>query len=82
MSRRIARSGRYGPVRMVEVPNLQRLDETGLIGRAMSASYVPKEGPKREELVEALSAIFARFKASDGMVAMRYVTRLWMAEKR
>ncbi len=78
----IAWSGRYEPVRLVEAPNAQRLDESGLIGRAMSASYVPKEGPRRDALVQSLRAVFARFKGNDGAVTMRYITRVWIAEKR
>jgi hypothetical protein len=77
----IARSGLYGPVRCVEVPNSQRLDEAGLIGRAMSASYVPKEGPRREVLVKSLREIARRFRDAAGVVTMRYVTRVWLAER-
>jgi SAM-dependent methyltransferase len=77
----IARSGLFGPVRCVEVPNSQRLDEAGLIGRAMSASYVPKDGPRRDELVESLRGIVRRFRDAAGFVTMRYVTRVWLAER-
>ena len=78
----VERSGLFGPVRLVEAPNAQRLDQPGLIGRAMSASYVPKEGPNRDELVASLSRIFARFREADGHVTMRYMTRVWLAQRR
>jgi SAM-dependent methyltransferase len=78
----IARSGLFLPVRLVDVPNQQRLDEAGLIGRAMSASYVPKTGQGRELLVAALRRLFARFREGDGRVTMRYRTSVWLAERR
>jgi SAM-dependent methyltransferase len=78
----IGRSGLYEPVRLVEVANSQRLDEAGLIGRAMSASYVPKEGEKAERLVARLRELWAKHREADGCVTMRYVTRVWVAERK
>jgi SAM-dependent methyltransferase len=76
----IDRSGLFGARRTIEVANAQRLDEAGLIGRAMSASYVPKEGALRDGLVEKLRGLFARFRERDGLVTLRYVTRVYLAE--
>lgn len=76
----IARSGLYAPVRLVEVPNSQRLDEAGLIGRAMSASYVPKEGEKAESLIATLRELWRKHREPDGLITLRYVTRVWLAE--
>ncbi len=77
----VGRSGLYGELRKVQVPNSQRLDEEGLIGRAMSASYVPKRGAGAESLVSRLRELAAQFKEADGLVTMRYVTSVWLAEK-
>jgi SAM-dependent methyltransferase len=66
--------------RLVRTRHAQPLDAEGLVGRALSASYVPKEGPARERLVAALRALPARFGARDGRVALVYETRAFLAE--
>lgn len=58
--------------------NSQSLNEAGLLGRAFSASYVPKEGPRAQAIAEQLRQVFARNKKADGMVRMGYVTRLFL----
>jgi SAM-dependent methyltransferase len=78
----IVRSRLFLNLRHVDVPNSQRLDEEGLIGRAMSASYVPKEGEGAERLIASLRDIFRRFREPDGMITMRYRTGVWLAERR
>lgn len=57
----------------------QRLDEAGLIGRAMSASYVPKTGEKAERLVEGLRDLHTRHAGRDGRVGLRYNVWLFLA---
>ena len=47
-----------------------RLDLTGLIGRARSASYVPHEGPDADRLVREMTEMHARFAEPDGFVTM------------
>ncbi|MCA9272933.1 MAG: class I SAM-dependent methyltransferase [Phycisphaerales bacterium] len=47
-----------------------RLDLTGLIGRARSASYVPHEGLDADRLVREMTEMHARFAESDGFVTM------------
>jgi len=59
----------------------QKLDLPGLIGRATSASYIPKTGPKLEGLKRGLSDLFGQHQ-QDGAVQLRYVTRVFLAEKR
>lgn len=78
----IDRHPAFEPHRSFELPNEQRLDEAGLIGRAMSASYVPKTGPMAELLVARLREIFARFAGTDGMATLRYVTGVHLARRR
>jgi hypothetical protein len=53
----------------------------GFIGRAASASYVPKEGPEFERLKEMLTEIYEKFREPDGLVTMQYVTQVWRSEK-
>jgi SAM-dependent methyltransferase len=55
----------------------QALDEAGLLGRATSASYVPREGARLEELRARLAALHARHADARGLVHLRYVTRVY-----
>jgi SAM-dependent methyltransferase len=54
--------------------NAQSFDREGLIGRALSSSYVPTRGhPKHDGMMRALEEIFATH-ARDGHVEFRYIT--------
>jgi SAM-dependent methyltransferase len=56
------------------VPNEQRLDREGLVGRLLSSSYAPRPGdPTHDETFRELRALFDRH-AHDGEVAMLYTT--------
>lgn len=64
----------------------QDLDEAGLIGRAASASYVPKSGEKWEALQRGLRAHFAQFAgpatiAAPPTVRLLYRTSVYLAER-
>jgi SAM-dependent methyltransferase len=61
--------------------NEQALDEEGLLGRAFSASYAPREPAAAAALAQALRELFARHQR-HGQVAMRYVTSLFLARAR
>lgn len=56
----------------------QELTEDGLLGRAFSASYVPREPPQAEHFAQRLREVFARFQHA-GKVALRYETTLYLA---
>lgn len=77
----ITREGLFAGVRVVEAPNQQRLDEEGLIGRAMSASYVPKTGPGAGRLANRLREIYRERRDAAGLVTLKYNTRVWLAER-
>ena len=62
-------------------PNNQVLDEAGLLGRAFSASYAPKGGPRAEAYAAALHALF-RQHARLGSVVLRYQTEVYLAQRR
>lgn len=58
------------------VPNEQRLDREGLVGRLLSSSYSPRQGePGHEETFAELRALFDRH-AESGEVSMLYTTVL------
>lgn len=73
----IARTHRFSPPDRTSVPNLQRLDLDGLIGRAQSASYVPKQGAAGEELLRRLRALHAHYADANGLVTLVYETELF-----
>jgi SAM-dependent methyltransferase len=68
------------PERLV-FPNFQRLDLDGLIGRARSASYVPKEGPAGERLINLLRALHRQYADANGYVTLVYDTEVFLSEK-
>jgi SAM-dependent methyltransferase len=76
----VERSGLFGPRRVVSFEHRQRVDRDGLVGRALSASYVPKDGPGRARLVELLDALHARY-AQGGSVDFVYEAEVTLAER-
>ncbi len=60
-------------------PSAQQMTREDLIGRALSASYAPKHGPRHDAMVAALTAVHARFADAHVRVVMRYTTRLFSA---
>ena len=75
----IDREGLFSPAELFETPNEQRLDLDGLIGRAASASYVPKSGERFETLRNRLTELFKQYAAPDGLVRLHYVTQVYTA---
>jgi SAM-dependent methyltransferase len=56
--------------------NEQRFDFSGLKGRLLSSSYIPKEGPAYGAMMEALAALFERH-AARGQVRVGYETKVY-----
>ena len=75
----IAASGVFTAPERLVFPNVQRLDLEGLIGRARSASYVPKEGRDGERLLALLHALHEQHAGTDGTVALVYETEVFLA---
>ncbi|HEX4512376.1 MAG TPA: class I SAM-dependent methyltransferase [Polyangiaceae bacterium] len=62
------------PFDTIEFPNVQRFDRTGVVGRALSSSYVPQKGhEKYDGMMRALDRVFDAH-AVDGFVDFRYLT--------
>jgi SAM-dependent methyltransferase len=74
--------GLFTPPTLRTFPFEQVLDRQGLIGRAVSASYVPKEGPAFERLRRLLIDLYERHRDEWGFVRLRYVTKLYRATRR
>jgi hypothetical protein len=75
----VAKSGRFEPPRLVAFPFEQALDFQGLLGRAMSASYVPKTGPDAAKVTELLRDLHARHADGNGIVRLMYTTEVYIA---
>lgn len=71
----------FGAAEPVFFPNAQSLDEPGLLGRAFSASYAPREPERREAYAAALRDLFDRW-ARDGCVTLTYRTEVHLAQRR
>ncbi len=67
--------------RMLAFPSVQRVDNDGLLGRASSASYVPAEGARRDEILGKLAAWHDRFAGPDGRVDLKYQTKVHLGER-
>lgn len=59
----------------------QRLDEEGVLGRAFSASYAPREPEAMDAMMQALRDVFHRFEQA-GTVCLRYRTTLLLGRRR
>jgi SAM-dependent methyltransferase len=61
--------------------NEQELDEDGVLGRAFSASYAPREPGAAAEFASALRSVFARYQ-QDEQVVLRYETSVYLGRRR
>lgn len=62
-------------------PNVQQLDLQGVLARAHSASYFPREGPLREQLDNDLRCLFEQHQR-DQHVQLMYRTEVTLAKQR
>lgn len=76
----IAADGHFRNTQLTEITFEQQLDETALLGRAASASYVPKAGPAWERLAGRLRQLARLHAGADGLCTMKYLTRLYTAD--
>jgi SAM-dependent methyltransferase len=60
--------------------NSQELDEEGVLGRAFSASYAPREPEQAARFRDALASVFATFQ-QDGRVSLRYETSVYVGRR-
>ena len=73
--------GEFAPARRAIFPHEQVLDRAGLHGRARSASYVPKGGPRAEELRARLDQLFDQHVDATARVSLRYDCEVWLASR-
>ncbi len=61
-------------------PFFQRVDLNGLLGRAFSASYAPRDGAAADELRAGLTALFEQCQ-ENGFADLQYETSVFIARK-
>jgi SAM-dependent methyltransferase len=71
----------YQDAERVVFPYEQRLTEEGMLGRAFSASYAPREPAAAEAFAAGLRDVFNRFQR-DGSVLLRYETAVYLGRRR
>jgi SAM-dependent methyltransferase len=77
----VARSGFFSAPDRTAYPNPQRLDLDGLIGRARSASYVPRSGPAADHLIDLLTTLHQHHADASGLVTFVYETELFCSSR-
>ena len=64
-----------------EFAHFQPLSRESLPGRARSASYVPKEGPRHDQMVLDLDALWARRHDDSGLVHLGYRASVFLVDR-
>ncbi|HZN40932.1 MAG TPA: class I SAM-dependent methyltransferase [Planctomycetota bacterium] len=78
----VTATGLFANLRQQVFRNAHALTEDELIGRAMSTSTVPREGPRTDELLRLLHALHARHRGADGRATMVYGTEVYLWDRR
>jgi len=76
----LARSTLFGAYRRLDFANEQRLDLAGLLDRAGSASYYPRDGTARATADARLRDLFAQ-RSREGAISLRYRVELHLADR-
>jgi SAM-dependent methyltransferase len=71
---------RFSERECVRFHHEQVLDEEGVLGRAFSASYAPKDPARAATFANALRAVFHRFQ-ENGRVSLRYQTSVYVGRR-
>ena len=64
------------PLQFISQQTRQHFGFDGLRGRLLSSSYVPKEGPAAEAMLQHLPELFSEH-ANDGQVVLEYETKIY-----
>jgi ubiquinone/menaquinone biosynthesis C-methylase UbiE len=68
----------FNPVRHAIFPYYQILDCEALIGRAMSTSYIPKQGKIATKFRRDLEQLYEQYKSDRGLVYLKYKTSVYL----
>ena len=70
----------FNPVRHLVFPDQQALDCQGLIGRAMSTSYISQQGKLHEQFIQNLNQLYQQYCDRHGLVYLQYRTSVYLTE--
>jgi SAM-dependent methyltransferase len=70
----------FTEARRVVLPNRQEVDEEGLLGRAFSVSYAPREPAAAAAFADALRAVFAAHQR-QGRFVLHYQTTVYLGRR-
>lgn len=68
----------FSTVTQLSFSSQQALDRRSLVGRAMSASYIPKTGKLSEEFTQKLNELYDRHCDKKGLVHLKYNTNVYL----
>jgi SAM-dependent methyltransferase len=77
----LTRGGLFKDAGSRRFPNAQVLDEDGLVTRALSSSYAPREEGSRDAYAEAMRGLFRTF-VREGRVTLQYTTLVYLAQRK
>lgn len=73
-------SSEFCNIRQLTFSHQQALDWKGLIGRANSVSYIPKDPQSQQQLTTALEALYTQWADAQGLVYLTYCTQVFLGE--
>ncbi|MCA8956226.1 MAG: class I SAM-dependent methyltransferase [Planctomycetes bacterium] len=77
----VPRTGTFSGTRVLQFAFAHPLTADDLLGRALSTSTVPREGPRTEKLLGILRDLHARHADPEGRAAMVYTTMVYLWDR-
>jgi ubiquinone/menaquinone biosynthesis C-methylase UbiE len=77
----LKRSPYFSRFETADFANSQMVDEDALIGRALSASYAPRNREGANQLAGQLRTLHQQY-AKEGIAVLKYVTKTYVAQRR
>ena len=78
--RHLRNTSLFNPVRHLIFPYRQALNSKALIGRAMSTSYIPREGERHDKFIQDLNRLHQDYRDEQGFVYLQYKTSVYLTE--
>ncbi|MDV2996473.1 MAG: putative methyltransferase [Chroococcidiopsis sp. SAG 2025] len=78
----LLRSSLFADVQQYRFAYQQPLDFDGVVGRAMSTSYIPRTGAAYERLIADLRQLYAKNCNDNGFVTLVYTTSVFLTQTR
>jgi hypothetical protein len=73
-------SSEFCNIRHLTFSHQQALDWQGLMGRANSVSYIPKDRQSQQQLMTALEALYTQWADAQGLIYLTYCTQVFLGE--